>query len=137
VSVPHEADGCVWGQNSSSQRFVQLALDYDVFVCELGGIAAWHGKLPVSDALKARIEALIAWHDDECAKQPGGVNEWWQDSFPGRALNDEAFAVAVALKAELPDDWTVMFFDAWAAFRELNPRGCNYEITPDVTTRLP
>jgi len=72
-------------------------------------------KLPISSALVARIDTWQHWHDqldsEYSKRRTDPVLLYWEQhpDAPLDAFNAEGEAIAEALRAELPPDWTVIY----------------------------
>jgi len=129
-----------WG-SVPSQRWVQVMAEIlSGGVWDASGCGRWPEDLPISAALRRRIERWTAWHDELDARNidfPKPAHWEMRSDMPIAAFNAEGRAIARALKAELPPDWTVVAVDvdAWcrradapdADDRELVLPGTPYE----------
>jgi hypothetical protein len=97
---------------------------------DVSGCGRWAEDLPISAELRARIDRWREWHDDLDDRNDSFPKPfYWEqrDDMPTAAFNAEGRAIGRALKAELPDDWTVIVVDvdAW----------CRPEGAPDTDDR--
>ena len=86
------------------------------------GYQVFPEHLPVDPALRARLIAWADWYDDEDNKPhvPGGTPWEMLPEAPVAAFDAEGLALAHALKAALPPEWTVVYQDvaAWRRPRD-------------------
>jgi hypothetical protein len=87
-------------------RWVKVMAEYSSSgLWDSNGTHADEDFVPMSEALKARLKAWCLWYEK---------NEDYLDTpdpaFDYVSFSAEGFAIAKAIKAELPD-WTVIYFD--------------------------
>lgn len=104
-----------WGADPRD-RWVRVYADICASgVWDVSGGGGGGEDLPISAALVVRIDAWQDWHDrldSEYSKRHTEPHlHFWEQhpDAPLDALNAEGEAIAQALRAELPSDWTVVY----------------------------
>lgn len=86
------AGTCLWAANLAARETFGYAVD--------------HRRLPLADATRAALDALVARHDASLDwDDPGGPGPW--TARDRAAFAAEARAVLARLRTELPPGWTV------------------------------
>jgi hypothetical protein len=106
-----------WGREPCD-RWVRLMADVGApGVWHRDGTAGLPEALPISPMLGERIYRWQAWYDREEARHEAGTAWEFDDDWDLEAFTAEGLAIARALKAELPPDWTAVYFDLAALKR--------------------
>ena len=144
----NDDDGAGGGGDDGERDDCSLPADRTIFlrgdICTTGlwstaGFLVFPDNLPVDPALRARLVAWADWYDDEDNKPyvPGGTPWEMLPEAPVAAFDAEGRALAHALKAALPPDWTVMYQDvaAWRRPPEEPLEGRRLWLRPSPTPR--
>lgn len=113
-----------WGVVSSERWVRVMAEILAPGLWDVSGCARFPEDLPVSAELVSRIEHWQAWHDALDRRNTGVPHpHFWEQcaGMPIASFNAEGRAIARALKAELPPDWTVIAVDIDAWLRPDDP----------------
>ena len=106
----YEGDG-LWGADPA-YRWVRVMPDiFADGVWDVSGCSRACDELPIPETLVARTRAWQQWYDDEDRKieAPAGPEDSTDWDIAG--FGAEGLAIARAMKAALPEDWTVVYHD--------------------------